>query len=336
MATSAAWLQKQRKSSLIELADSTGLRKSDYEGLLKADLEILLDQHLRRNESSLSRDGRFEPYYQRVTSTTSPVKKEKATVASDGEKPRGRRVTKAKDEIEATDDSDANTFTAVATRTPRAIASYAPLPPSPAAVADAIDQSTADLRSRVGDIWQNSGITERAEEIRENLSTVVGIETLILGVEAFGLQREVLPLQHAFTIPANSTLRTPEFPVKLTDLFLLFTSSFWSPTLLWVSTSFLLPLFSAYFFNLTLKAKNSHSTRSRSAQPLYRFDPLTFNVVKGLITWLVYSQGFRFWGLVDEMDVVRIQFSVPGGYQGILIGAAIGALTSIYEAILRK
>lgn len=203
-------------------------------------------------------------------------------------------------------------------------------------MADAIDQSTEELRSRAGDIWHKLGITERAESIRENLSSIVGIEAFILGVEAFGLRCEVLPLQHILTIPANSTLWTPEIPVKFPDLFLLFTSSFWSPTLLWLSTSLFLPLLSAYFFNLTLNTKNNHGTRSHSAQPLYRVDPLTFNVVKALLTWLVYSQDVRFWGMVDDMDVFRIRYSVPGGYPGLLIGAALGALTSVYEAILRK
>jgi hypothetical protein len=63
---------------------------------------------------------------------------------------------------------------------------------------------------------------------------------------------------------------------------------------------------------------------------------LTYNVSKALITWLVYSQGFRFGGFWADETVERVNGTLPGGYQGVLIGTAIGALASVYEAILQK
>jgi hypothetical protein len=118
---------------------------------------------------------------------------------------------------------------------------------------------------------------------------------------------------------------------------LLLTSSFWAPFTLWASTSLFIPLLVSYFFNLTLKPKPLHATRAHTApEPTYKFDPLVFNVVKALITYAVYAQGFRFGGFVENSTVERIGGAVTGGYEGILIGAGIGALASIYEAILKK
>lgn len=229
----------------------------------------------------------------------------------------------------------------VASRTPRQSISLAqpiPLPPSPAVVADIIDTSTAELRSKVGGLWENAGIVERAEGLRESLSSVVSIEALVLAIEAWGLRSQVLPLRYAFTIPAIAGLRSSGWPVYLPDLFLLLTSSFWSPVTLWASTSFLVPLAFAYFFNLTLRNKSGHPGihSHQSSQPIYQFDPLTFNVIKALFTYLVYWQNVKFGGFVGQESVDTVRTAVPGGATGILIGSAVGALTSIYEAILRK
>lgn len=209
------------------------------------------------------------------------------------------------------------------------------LPPSPTVVADVIDRQTERVRSSVSEAWDKAGVTEYVESTRDYLSTVTSIEFLALLVEAYGLRSEVLPMRYAFTIPAIRALRTSDLPVMIPDLFLLLTSNFWAPFSLWLTTSLLIPLAFAYFFNLTLKAKHGHATRGRHA-PTAQFDPLTFNVTKMLVTWLVYSQGVHFGGLVSPSSVLKVEFSVPGGYLGMMIGAAIGILTSIYEAVLTK
>ncbi|KAI9805090.1 MAG: hypothetical protein M1825_000924 [Sarcosagium campestre] len=339
MSTVPSWLRSQRKSDLVELADEAGLK--DYESLKKSDLEVALDEHLRANESSLAKKSRFSPFYTRTGtgSSSSPVKRDSAIAApnSEGEskpaKPRARRVTKVADEV-------SNTVTDIANRTPRrnlALARSVPLPPSPAVVADAIDRRTAVLRHKVGNAWTNAGLTERAEGVRESLSTVVSIEALIFAIEAFSLRSEVLPQRYAFTIPAIALLHTPAIPVSLPDLFLLLTSSFWSPFTLWLLTSLAVPLAFAYFFNLTLKSKSgaSHS-RSHSSHTVYRFDPLTFNIAKALVAFLVYVQDVKFGGFVSEDNVDRIRSALPGGAFGIILGASIGGLATIYEAVLKK
>jgi hypothetical protein len=92
-------------------------------------------------------------------------------------------------------------------------------------------------------------------------------------------------------------------------------------------------LFAAYFVNLTSKPK---SRSSHASHFNYAFDPLTFNVVKALLVYVVFAQDVTFCGLVNLEHVARINSAVYGGYQGVLVGTAIGALVTLYEAIIRK
>lgn len=245
------------------------------------------------------------------------------------------RLTRAFDSDESESDPSKTALDSLMSRSSMTFASNMRLPPSPTVVAEAFDRQTEHLRSSVHEAWDRAGIMEYAESARDYLSTAASIEFLALAIEALGLRSEVLPLRYAFTIPANRTLRTSDLPVMIPDLFLLLTSAFWAPFSLWLFTSLLLPLAFAYFFNLTLKAKHTHATRARSSQTA-QIDPLTFNVAKALITWLVYSQGVSFGGLMGRESVLKVNGSVPGGYLGMMIGAGIGAVTCLYEAVLRK
>lgn len=79
---------------------------NSFESLKKSDLEVKLDEHLRKNEITLGKHSKFNPFYTRGHTSGSPVKRESAGTSSaaahptsDGEsraapKPRGRRVTK--------------------------------------------------------------------------------------------------------------------------------------------------------------------------------------------------------------------------------------------------
>ena len=223
------------------------------------------------------------------------------------------------------------------TRTPRAsalsnlsFASNVPLPPSPAVVADVIDRRTLALRRKVSAAYDESGIVEYAQATRESLSTVVAVETLISAFELYMLRFEILPDRYAFTFPAIKLLGTSGHAVKIPDLFLLLTSSFWGPATLWAFTSLFLPLLVSYFFNLTSKP------RSRSTHYNYSFDPLTFNVVKALLTYVIYAQDVTFGGLVDLEHVARINSALYGGWQGVLVGTGIGILFTLYEAVIKK
>lgn len=197
-----------------------------------------------------------------------------------------------------------------------------------------ISDQQAVAKNKINAAWERSGTAELFEDVRTKASTVVGVELLALCVEFYGLAPEVFPWAYAFDVPAIQVLRTNSFAVKLPDLFLIFTTFFWSPTGLWLGTSLFLPLLFAYVFNFTSQIKTPR-TRAAAAS-VYKADPLTFNVVKALTTWLVYSQGFRLGGYVSDLTVTRVNNAIPGGYGGILIGAGIGAIVSMYEAILQK
>lgn len=226
------------------------------------------------------------------------------------------------------------------TRTPRAsalsnlsFASNVPLPPSPAVVADAIERRTSVIRSKLSEAYEESGITETAQATRETLSTVVAVQALIVAFELYNLRKEILADRYAFTIPAIQLLGTHEYSIKIPDLFLLLTGSFWGPAALWAFTSLLIPLFTAYFFNLTAKPSR---TRSHTAHFNYAFDPLTFNIVKALLTFVIYGQDVTFGGLVDLEHVARINSAIYGGWKGVLVGTGVGALVTLYEAVLKK
>ena len=191
------------------------------------------------------------------------------------------------------------------------------------------------IRQRAASLYQDSGISEGTQATRDALSTVNSVLAVVAAFELFHLRSEVLPDRYAFTIPAVHLLGTSEYPVKLPDMFLLLTASFWSPVAIWALTSFVLPATFGYFFNLTVGATHSR-TRKISSSPDYVVDPLTFSIVKALFAYVVYAQGVTFGGLLDETSVGRIRDSIYGGWQGILVGTSITAVTSIYDAVLKK
>ena len=207
-----------------------------------------------------------------------------------------------------------------------------PLPPSPSVVADAIDRRTAVLRSKISDAYEESGIVETAQQARETLSSVTAVHTLISAFEMFFIRREILADRYAFTIPVIKYINNTEHAVKIPDLFLLLTSSFWGPATLWAFTTIFAPLFVAYFVNLTNKPKS----RSHASNFNYSFDPLTFNIVKALLVYLVFGKDVTFGGLVDLESVARINSALYGSWPGVLVGTGIGALFTVYEAIIKK
>lgn len=163
------------------------------------------------------------------------------------------------------------------------------------------------------------------------------IVLLIAVVEVLFIRPEVLPSRYAFTVPLFGVLGCSDYPVYLPDMFLLVTRFFWSPALTWALTSFILPAAFGYFFNLGANAgSGAPRTRSRATSPEYAVDPLIFSITKALIAFVVYGQGVTFLGLLDDTSIERLNGSVYGGYKGVLTGAAISGLASLYDAVLRK
>ncbi|PGH23454.1 hypothetical protein AJ80_02407 [Polytolypa hystricis UAMH7299] len=367
--STSAYLRQLLKGDLLEIAESTGL--TDYEGENKKTLEELLDNHLRGNQSALytSDDKRLVEYFRRL-SRSSPVKREtRADATTPGTEvrrtQRARRQTKPREEeIDNTDESEVSSVSDKSSPTPARTAARTParpslissLPPSPAVVTDAIDRQTTRVREHVSSVWDTWGLTERSHALRSLLSSVRAIETLILVLELSGVYRETVPMRYLTTFPAVQSLRSPSFAVKIPDLFVLVSSAFWAPFLLWLSTSLLLPSLAAYFFNLSLKVSqqaaaasptHTYGTRRSSAaataaaaaatpEDKSNFDPLVFNVAKALISYLVYANNFTFWDLFHAITVRQVPTALPGGLPGLLTGSAIGTLGSLYEAILKK
>jgi len=239
------------------------------------------------------------------------------------------------------DSEDTSPGKALIQRTPRAVQRVAeriPLPPSPAAVTEYIDRNTSFITNQINAAIKKSRISEGAEGVREVLSSVVGVEAAVLLVEAYGLQRHTLPWSITVPVPEIKLLGTKPFSIYGPNFFQLLGTPFWSVSLLWASTSLIIPLLFSYFFNLTLQSKAHAAAAKQSSvrKATNTFDPLTFNVAKGLLAWLVYAQGFRFWGLYDVDTIIAVNGSVPFGSQGMLIGAGIGIIVSLYDAILKK
>ena len=210
------------------------------------------------------------------------------------------------------------------------LASNVPLPPSPALVVDAIDRRTAVIRSKITEKYEELGITEVADTTRETLSSVVAVQALVVFFELYKLRPEILPNRYAFTIPAISLIKSGPWPVSIPDLFLLLTASFWGPATLWATTTLFIPLVASYFINLSSKPR---TRSSHGPHFTYTFDPLIFNIVKGLLVFAVFGQDVTFGGWVDLESVARINSAVYGGYKGVLVGTGINILVTLYDAI---
>jgi len=171
-------------------------------------------------------------------------------------------------------------------------------------------------------------------QLRELASTVVGVETAVLLLEGFCLQRRMIPWRYAGELAASRTVGTPSFAVFLPDFFVLLTDIYWSTTLLWLFSSFLIPLAASWLFNLTLRPVVRHGVTE--IKPRMRFDPMTFNVIKALLAWLVFSRGTRYFGLFSDETVDLVTQGMPAGYSGVMIGAFVGILASLYDAAQRR
>ncbi|CAJ2502296.1 Uu.00g096900.m01.CDS01 [Anthostomella pinea] len=335
-----SWLSRQRKSDLTELAEHAGL--TNYETFKKTELELALDEHLAENSSLFSSDPKLANYYSsRARTIGSPFKRD-----ADGpvEKLRvsRRRATRAAEELllppTESEDEPTSTSTAIAHTPARALslASRIPLPATPADVADAVDRSTIALRTRAASMYKELGITEATHATRETLSTVSSVLFAVTAFEMYFLRPEILADRYAFTIPAVSFLGTSDYPVFIPDMFLLLTASFWSPALLWAFTSIVLPSIAGYFVNMTTGAQPGRVTRRAAPVQDSAIDPLTFSIVKALLSFVVYGQGITFGGWINEFSIARINTAVYGGYKGMLVGAAITGIFSIYDAVLKK
>lgn len=205
----------------------------------------------------------------------------------------------------------------------------APLPPSPAIVTDLIEAQTARFNAEVGEIWASTRFVEFLQQIRLEMSSMAGVHMMILLLESSTLHWSTVPWVYAFDIgsPFHTSVYVP-------DLFVLFTGYYLSLLSLWLSITFIIPLAVSWFCNLSLKLKSRNGVDYW--RPRYRVDPLTFNITKALLTWLVFEQGHRFLGLFAPETVARLDAVMPAGSTGMMISAGIGMILSIWDGLQGK
>ncbi|EXJ82502.1 hypothetical protein A1O3_06315 [Capronia epimyces CBS 606.96] len=345
------YLQKLRKSDLTEFAEATKL--PDYAGLKKAELEVVLDEHLRANSTRYAKEPVLSEYYKRVgSSTRSPVKKlaDKVTDivkfdedAAPAKKSKRKTTSPGQD----TTDTESPTVSSLIKAPAKEIArrssiltSQIPIPPSPAVVTDAIDQQTRRLRLSISHAYDRTQIHEFADATRDLLSSPLTVTALAILLEAYGLRAQILPNKLLTEVPPIPYIKSTKTAISVPDLFLFLDSKFWAPFSLWTLTSFILPAFVSYFINLPLKAHpvHSHATRRATAEASAQaqFDPLIFNLAKGLIAYLVYAEHLNLGGLYQHFTIALVNESILGGWFAILISSGLGAIVSLYEAVLKK
>lgn len=228
--------------------------------------------------------------------------------------------------------------------TPRAVRTVqdvtkAPIPPSPAVVADAIENGANAIKDSAMKAVERVSIRGSATDLRDRLSNVVSVNAVTLAYEAAFLLYRLIPFVHMVRIPAISAINTAPYYLLLPDLFVLLTADFWGPFLAWLTTAILVPLGNAYFFNLTATAASV--ARSKPYDPTiststeeYKTDPLTFAVTKALVAYLVHYKGFNFLGLLGGESLKVVEAGV--GRETQLIGAGIAGLAAVWESILRR
>lgn len=175
---------------------------------------------------------------------------------------------------------------------------------------------------------------ERVDNLREVCSSVTSVQMTFIFLEAWCLQRELLPIRSAFEIPSIRAfgLKSPSVPVGLPSFFKLLGADFWSTSVLWSMTSIIVPLLVAYFFNLSTRDVKRHGTRVSVTR--YQVDPLMFNVAKAITTFVVYGLGRV--PLLDKVVAARVDYAMFYGYKGIVIGSFVGIITALYEAAQSK
>lgn len=206
------------------------------------------------------------------------------------------------------------------------------LPPSPSVVVDEVENATNSFYAGLDDLYTLSGIPEAIDWARESCSSIATVHLVFLLMEAWGLSNAVIPWKYIFDFPSIRVVGTPSFAVKIPDLFVMLSASFWSPVLLWSAISIFIPLLFAYFFNLTVHTVKRNNARVRVVR--YNYDPFTYNVAKFMIVSSVFAADILN-GYVSHQTLALIDHSQFGGFASILVGTQVCGLCSLWQATQR-
>ncbi|PHH70726.1 hypothetical protein CDD82_6959 [Ophiocordyceps australis] len=202
-------------------------------------------------------------------------------------------------------------------------------PASPRDVARAASHSTSLMRIRVAAVIQPQRLAAYASAARVALSSVNALITLTTLLDVYFLLPALLPSTHVrfLHLPLRGTC-----DLRLPQMFLILSSTFWSRLLPWLVTAVILPCFSGYFFNLS----RARHTSIYLARPAYTIDPLSFSVAKALVSYLVYARGLSIYHLPTPESVAFINAALYAGWSGTLTVSAITGLMGIYDAVLHR
>lgn len=210
------------------------------------------------------------------------------------------------------------------------------MPPSPRVVADEVEHASTKFYAGLEDLYSLSGIAETIDWARESCSSLAAVHATIILLEGYELSRWVMPWNYLFDIPAmrpfGPGFGTPSIPVSYPDLFVLLTASFWYPTLLWAATNVLVPLFVAYFYNLTVHTVKRNNVRVRVVR--YNYDPFVFNIARALLISVTYGTSL-FEPYVSKYAIDTVEISQFGGIPSMIVASFIGAFCSLWEATQR-
>ena len=206
------------------------------------------------------------------------------------------------------------------------------LPPSPSLVANEVEQATDRFYSNLDTYYTTSGIPDHIAWLRETCSSLAAVHATFLLIEAYGLQTTVMPWRYAFDVPYSPIFGTPTFAVKLPDLFVLLTSTYWMPTLTWVAVSVAIPLGLSYFYNLTVHNVKRNNARVRVVR--YNYDPLVFDITRALLAYLVYRANILFPYVSEQTRTILVNSQYQEMF-GFMVGPVVSGVLSIWEATQR-
>lgn len=202
------------------------------------------------------------------------------------------------------------------------------IPTSLATGSRTTDRPTRWTRKRIYDALSDSRPVHWISVLREWLSDFKVIQVLIVVVEAIWVVIHLLPVRGSASWP---------------DFLPLASSSVWASFSLWLLTNVLVPLAFAFFCNVSkatiLRNHNRvYSTRSVSvaASEESNIDYLSFCIARGLIGYIIYGNKVSVAGLLSRSAISKVNAAYPGRWVGMLIAASIGAVETLYQAVLRR
>ncbi|KAK9461842.1 uncharacterized protein V1516DRAFT_673117 [Lipomyces oligophaga] len=308
-----------KKKDLADMASNLGIDSSG----IKIDLENRISDFLLDNHSTYKSDPSYGQFYLR--NTTPKATSTAISSSQPGDSKQGLIFPATPIQRVGTDRSS----TASQTPSPEA----QPTTPSTFSLyADQVSSASSAAKRQFTDYTVSSASTiiSSSRRARSNLSSVVVVNMLELSLEAiffaiyyFPLTYEVNLISFPFT-GYSISITTVTLP-NLASL--LKYDAFWRPTFFWATYLVILPWIVSYYVNFTsLKA---HGSKARQV-----VDPVTFNVVKLLLAYLLlirHTEGSAaFFPFIDGgAEIVKIALgSIP------FIGGSICLLAGLYVGML--